>query len=177
RPTGVAFGTVTVPLASEEPPHEVEVTTFRADLEYRDAHRPTRVAFTGDLTTDLARRDFTINALAYDPLTGALVDLWGGREDLAPGRIRAVGEPLARIREDPLRSLRAIRLVAQLGFQIEEATRQAAQALAHRLTLLSAERIRDELLRILAGPHVAQEIGRASCRERKKNAAIARYLI
>ncbi|MFS8492589.1 MULTISPECIES: CCA tRNA nucleotidyltransferase [Limnochorda] len=162
RPTGVAFGTVTVPLASEEPPHEVEVTTFRADLEYRDAHRPTRVAFTGDLTTDLARRDFTINALAYDPLTGELVDLWEGREDLAQGRIRAVGEPLARLREDPLRSLRAIRLVAQLGFQIEEATRQAAQALAHRLTLLSAERIRDELLRILAGPHVAQALWEAS---------------
>lgn len=162
RPTGIVFGTVTVPLDGDEPPHQVEVTTFRADLEYRDAHRPARVAFTRDLATDLARRDFTVNALAYDPVEGRLLDLWQGRQDLAQGLVRAVGEPKARLHEDPLRSLRAIRLVAQFGFRIEPGTREAIRALAHRLTLLSAERVRDEVLRILAGPHAGQALWEAS---------------
>lgn len=162
RPTGIAFGTVTVPLATDRPPHQVEVTTFRADLEYQDAHRPARVAFTHDLATDLARRDFTINALVYDPVEKRVIDLWQGQQDLAQGLVRAVGEPRARLHEDPLRSLRAIRLVAEFGFRIEPGTREAARLLAHRLALLSGERIRDELLRILAGPHVAQALWEAS---------------
>ncbi|BAS29044.1 CCA tRNA nucleotidyltransferase [Limnochorda pilosa] len=162
RPTGIAFGTVTVPLQGLDPGDGVEVTTFRIDLEYRDAHRPGRVAFADRLEPDLARRDFTINALAYEPLRGELVDLARGLDDLRRGVIRAVGDPFARLHEDPLRSLRAVRLVAELGFRIDPRTRQAARALAGRLPLLSGERIRDELLRLLVGPHAGRALREAS---------------
>lgn len=129
----------------------LEMTTFRTDGEYRDHRHPESVRFVPDLREDLARRDFTINAMAYSAEEG-LCDPFGGREDLARGVVRAVGEPLRRFGEDALRILRLYRFAARFGFAIDEATETAAKQLASHLDCVSAERIEEELNKLLAAP-------------------------
>lgn len=146
--TGIAHGTVSVLLGKEA----YEVTTYRIDGDYSDRRHPDHVTFTRNLKEDLKRRDFTINAMAYGSREG-LVDLFGGIRDLDDGIIRAVGEPKERFEEDALRILRAVRFSAQLDFAIEEDTLRAAAALSATLSEISAERIREELLKILLSDH------------------------
>lgn len=150
-PTGIAHGTVTV-LSSGE---AVEVTTFRVDGEYSDSRRPDKVSFTSSLGEDLARRDFTINAMAYSPHCG-LVDLYGGRADLDNKLIRCVGEPERRFSEDALRILRAPRFASVLDFGVEDATASAALSLRGRLDLISKERICSELAKLISGEGVSR---------------------
>lgn len=145
--TGLKHGTVTV-LADGEP---VEVTTFRTDGTYSDGRHPDSVTFAGSIEEDLARRDFTMNALAWNPQTG-IKDYFGGREDIEAGIIRAVGNPDRRFTEDALRILRAIRFASALGFEIEPATRQALHSNKELLKKISAERIREELTKLITGP-------------------------
>ena len=147
--TGLKHGTVTVLLDGLP----LEITSFRTESGYADHRHPDAVAFTASLTEDLARRDFTINAMARSR-TGELCDPFGGREDLRAGRIRCVGEPEARFGEDALRILRALRFSSQLGFPLEPATAAAATALRNTLELVSRERIAAELTRLLLGPDV-----------------------
>jgi poly(A) polymerase len=142
---GAHFGVVLVHEASAH----VEVATFRADLEYRDGRHPEGVRFETDPRADALRRDFTINALLFDPVSGEILDFVNGSADLAAGVIRAIGNPEERFREDRLRLLRAVRFAARLGFTIEPATFEAMRALAPLIHGVSAERIRDELSRIL----------------------------
>lgn len=144
HPTGLKYGTVTV----SEGGLLLEVTTFRADGAYGDGRRPDTVQFGHDLTTDLARRDFTVNAMALD-VRGVLSDPWGGLDDLEHGLIRAVGDPAARFAEDGLRLLRAVRLAAELGFVLEPATRRAIRERAAWLGKIAAERRLQELRRVL----------------------------
>ena len=146
--TGLQHGTVTVMLDHTG----YEVTTYRIDGEYEDGRHPKAVSFTGNLADDLMRRDFTINAMAYNETKG-LVDLFTGREDLEKGVIRCVGEPKERFTEDALRMMRAIRFSAQLGFAIEEQTLEAVRALADTIQKISAERIQMELLKTLTSAH------------------------
>lgn len=146
--TGIEHGTVTVMLEHTG----YEVTTYRIDGEYEDARHPKSVTFTGNLVEDLKRRDFTINAMAYNDKTG-LVDAFDGVSDLEKGVIRCVGNPHDRFREDALRMLRAVRFAAQLGFSIEEETRQAVADLAENLKKVSAERIQTELVKLLVSDH------------------------
>lgn len=153
-PVGAAFGTVLVLSGGME----IHVTTFRADLEYVDGRRPSAVRFSATVEEDLARRDFTVNAVAWDPLRGAWVDPFGGREDLRRRLIRAVGEPSERFREDALRMLRAVRFAATLEFDIEEETWEAIQDEAERARRLSGERVRDELMKILAAPDAGRAL-------------------
>ena len=148
--TGLRHGTVTV-LIEEMP---LEITTYRVDGDYLDHRRPECVSFTASLTEDLARRDFTVNAMAYHPARG-LVDPFGGQADLAAGVIRAVGEPCRRFTEDALRILRALRFSARFGFQVEEATAAAARQLSPTLREIAAERIREELYGLLVSDHAA----------------------
>lgn len=138
------FGTVTVQL----PELSVEVTTYRADGAYSDFRHPDAVKFGVSLQEDLARRDFTINALAYDGT--AIIDHWHGQEHLQQSVIQAVGDPATRFREDALRMLRAIRFASQLGFHIEAKTWAALQAQVPLVQHVSAERIRDELVKLIA---------------------------
>lgn len=147
-PTGIQHGTVTVLWKGRH----VETTTFRVDGEYRDGRRPQAVRFTDDLLLDLSRRDFTINGMAADPESGQVVDPHGGADDLAMGRIRAIGNPLERFDEDGLRPLRAIRFACRFGFSIEEATAAAIPGTLERFRQVSAERVRDELSKILVSP-------------------------
>ena len=126
--TGIAHGTVTVLLEKEG----FEVTTYRVDGEYEDGRHPKEVTFTACLEEDLKRRDFTINAMAYNPRKG-LVDLFEGQKDLENKVIRCVGDPLERFTEDALRIMRAVRFSAQLGFSLEEETRKALSVLAPNL--------------------------------------------
>lgn len=128
---------------------QVEVATFRRDGEYQDGRRPTSVSFESTPLEDVERRDFTINALMLDPETGEVLDLVGGRADLEAGIVRAVGEPRRRFREDRLRMLRAVRFAARLRFEIDPATMAAIRAEASSIRDVSAERVRDELSRIL----------------------------
>lgn len=146
--TGIRHGTVTVLLDKEG----FEVTTYRVDGEYEDGRHPKEVQFTKQLSEDLRRRDFTINAMAYYEESG-LVDLFGGEEDLKNRIIRCVGEPGERFDEDALRILRAFRFSAQLDFRIEEATLTAASVRAENLRKISAERIRTELDKLLLSEH------------------------
>ncbi|HNZ19253.1 MAG TPA: CCA tRNA nucleotidyltransferase [Candidatus Hydrogenedentes bacterium] len=141
---GAAFG-VQVVLLPEGP---FEVTTFRKDGPYHDGRHPCSVAFTGE-EEDARRRDFTINALFYDPVDRKVLDYVGGLDDLRTGLVRAVGVPRERFEEDHLRLLRAIRFAARLRYAIERETYQAIRESAPRITLTSAERIRDELLKML----------------------------
>jgi poly(A) polymerase len=143
---GKRFGTIGVRIASRWR----EITTFRGD-SYSGGSRWPDVTFGASIEEDLARRDFTINALAENAYTGELLDLFGGREDLAAGVIRAVGEPAARFREDPLRILRGLRFVSQLGFTVEAKTRVAMSETAPLLGTLSQERITAELDKLLQG--------------------------
>lgn len=146
--TGLIHGTVTVMLDKEG----FEVTTYRVDGEYEDGRHPKEVSFTASLEEDLKRRDFTINAMAYNPKRG-LVDLFGGIQDMENRIIRCVGNPLERFTEDALRILRAVRFSAQLGFSIEGETLKAISVLAPNLKYVSAERIQVELLKLLVSPH------------------------
>ena len=146
-PTGLQHGTVTVKRDGKL----YEITTFRTEGRYSDGRHPDSVAFVPDLREDLARRDFTINAMAYSAEEG-LCDPFGGREDLARGVVRAVGEPLRRFGEDALRILRLYRFAARFGFAIDEATEAAAKQLASHLDCISAERIEEELNKLLAAP-------------------------
>jgi tRNA nucleotidyltransferase (CCA-adding enzyme) len=150
-PTGIDHGTVTV-LTPDR--HKVEVTTFRGEGEYLDGRRPASVTFHTDLEDDLSRRDFTVNAMAFDPLAGELADPFGGRADLAARRIRAVGDPAARFGEDGLRPLRAVRFAGELGFTLHGATRAAVRGALPVVRMVSMERIGEELSRIAAAPHV-----------------------
>jgi len=143
---GAHFGVVLV----HDKDAEVEVATFRSDHAYRDGRRPSGVDFETDPRQDVLRRDFTINALLMDPETGQVLDFVGGRADLDAGLIRAIGDAEARFREDHLRMLRAIRFAARLGFRIEPATMAAILRLRELIRVVSAERIRDELARMLA---------------------------
>ena len=144
--TGIAHGTLTV-LSDGEP---YEVTTYRIDGDYSDGRHPDSVTFTPSLELDLARRDFTVNAMAYSPADG-LIDPFGGQADLENKIIRAVGEPERRFREDSLRILRALRFSSTLGFAIEPATAAALRDLAPTVSRVSPERIREELLKLLSG--------------------------
>lgn len=143
-PTGIAHGTVTVIYDQAK----AEVTTFRADGEYKDHRHPEQVQFVGNLTEDLSRRDFTINAMAMCA-GGSITDLFGGREDLAKKTIRCVGKAEARFTEDALRMFRAYRFSAQLGFIIDDSITEAVAYCKPLAKELSAERIRDELEKIL----------------------------
>ena len=146
--TGLQHGTVTVMQGKEG----FEVTTYRIDGEYLDGRHPDRVTFTPSLLEDLKRRDFTVNAMAYNEKKG-LVDAFGGLEDLERRRIRCVGDPRERFTEDALRILRAVRFSAQLDFTIEEKTRAALSEFAPRLWKVSAERIQTELVKLLTSSH------------------------
>lgn len=146
--TGIQHGTVTVLLDREG----FEVTTYRVDGKYEDGRHPTEVSFTASLTEDLKRRDFTMNAMAYNEMEG-LVDLFHGAEDLERRVIRCVGVAKERFSEDALRILRAFRFSAQLDFSIEEETLAAARELAETLHKISAERIYAELLKLLVSEH------------------------
>ena len=148
--TGVRYGTVTV-LLEEEP---FEVTTFRADLGYSDSRHPDGVRFLSSLHGDLARRDFTVNAMAADA-EGTVIDCFGGAEDLQNGLIRCVGTPQERFAEDALRILRALRFAAKLGFSIEENTAAAIHVLKERLRSVAPERLRKELKGLLCGRDAA----------------------
>ena len=146
-PTGLQHGTVTVKHGGEL----YEITTFRTEGAYSDGRHPDHVAFVPDVKEDLARRDFTINAMAYNAEEG-LIDPFGGQSDLAAGIVRAVGEPQRRFEEDALRILRLYRFAARFGFTIDPATGQAARALCRHLDCVSEERIAEELSRLLAAP-------------------------
>lgn len=145
---GIRFGTVRVRHRGAD----CEVTTFRRDGLYTDARRPDDVSFTGSLEEDLVRRDFTINALAWDPVDGRLEDPTHGRADLDARLIRAVGDPIERFTEDGLRLLRAVRFAAQLDFDLEPATYRALLVCAPRIERISPERVREELDRLLQAP-------------------------
>ena len=146
-PTGLQHGTVTV----KQGGRLYETTTFRTEGAYSDGRHPDAVCFVPDVQEDLARRDFTINAMAYSAEEG-LIDPFGGRDDLAAHLVRAVGEPERRFEEDALRILRLYRFAARFGFAIDPATGAAARALGPHLDCVSAERIQEELLKLLAAP-------------------------
>lgn len=146
--TGIKHGTVTV----MEEKEGFEVTTYRIDGEYEDSRHPKEVTFTSSLEEDLKRRDFTINAMAYNEAQG-LVDIFGGIRDIERKVIRCVGSPTHRFTEDALRMMRAVRFAAQLGFTIEEGTRAAISELSANLAGISAERIQTELVKLLLSSH------------------------
>ncbi len=146
--TGIQHGTVTVLLGREG----FEVTTYRIDGEYQDGRHPSEVSFTPNLLEDLKRRDFTINAMAYNEREG-LIDAFGGMGDLQSRQIRCVGDPRERFTEDALRILRAVRFSAQLNFDIEDCTREAVADFASSLTRISAERIQTEVTKLLLSDH------------------------
>lgn len=152
--TGIEHGTVTVLLDKEG----FEVTTYRIDGKYEDSRHPKDVTFTRNLREDLLRRDFTINAMAYNEKDG-LVDIFGGMQDLDAGIIRCVGNARERFSEDALRILRGVRFAAQLGFSIEEETREGMRSLAPTLQKISAERIQTELVKMLVSdrPQLLEE--------------------
>lgn len=146
--TGIEHGTVTVMFGKEG----YEVTTYRIDGKYEDNRHPSEVTFTASLTEDMKRRDFTINAMAYNEEEG-LIDRFGGIRDIEEGLIRCVGEPKERLLEDALRIMRAVRFSAQLGYTIEEKTKLAIKELAPTLKNISAERIQVELVKLLLSDH------------------------
>lgn len=147
---GESFGVIVVLGPKAAGP--VEVATFRTDLDYSDGRRPDRVEFCSP-EEDAKRRDFTINGMFYDPVDSRVLDFVGGEHDLAAGVIRAIGDPHARMTEDKLRMLRAVRFTATLEFQLDPATAAAIQAMADQLHIVSAERIAQELRRMLVDKH------------------------
>ena len=162
---GVQFGVVLVPLPEEQRSNAgddvakartVEVATFRSDLGYSDGRHPDEVRFSQDPREDVARRDFTINGMMLDPLTNEVLDYVGGREDLAAKIIRTIGDPERRFSEDKLRMLRAIRFAARFGYQIDAETMTAIQHQAHEIQVVSRERVRDELTKMLTEGHARQ---------------------
>lgn len=148
-PTGLQHGTVTVVVEGEP----VEVTTYRVEGGYTDGRRPDEIAFTSNLEEDLQRRDFTVNAMAWDPIRDVVVDPFHGQADLKAGCIRAVGRALDRLTEDGLRSMRAVRFASVLGFSIEPETWAAIPQTMGTFAKVSVERIQVELTKILVGPH------------------------
>jgi tRNA nucleotidyltransferase (CCA-adding enzyme) len=158
--TGARFGTITV-ITDAGP---CEVTTFRVESEYRDARHPERVTFVRELAEDLARRDFTVNAIAWDPLHDRLVDPTGGIPDLEARVLRAVGNPVERFREDGLRPIRAARFAATLEFALEEETARALPDTHAEVRRVAAERVREELSKMLraARPSMGFEVMRES---------------
>ena len=156
---GAQFGVVLVPVpvdqrmeGSENEPAKtqaVEVATFRSDLGYSDGRRPDEVRFSQDPREDVARRDFTINGMMLDPVGGEVLDFVGGRRDLEAGIVRAIGDPELRFAEDKLRRLRAVRFAARFEYVIEPQTLAAIQRLAHEIQVVSRERVRDELTKML----------------------------
>ena len=151
RQVGAQFGVVLVRIAG----YDIEVATFRADIDYEDGRHPTHVRFT-DAREDAQRRDFTINGMFYDPVSRKVVDYVGGQEDLSAGVLRAIGEPSQRFEEDHLRILRAIRFSARLGFPIERGTWSAMCASASEIRRISPERIREELDKMLTNRNRSQ---------------------
>lgn len=150
-PTGLKHGTVTV-LTDASPRRSVEVTTFRGEGDYLDGRRPSTVSYVQTLEEDLSRRDFTMNAIGFEPLDGRITDPFDGRQDLGRGLIRAVGDPITRFREDGLRPMRAVRQAAQLEFEIDPPTKEAISETLDVVRKVSAERLRDELFKLLASP-------------------------
>ena len=150
-PVGRQFGVVVVVAGGRE----FQVATFRAEADYQDGRRPGRVEF-ASAQADAARRDFTVNGLFLDPATGVVHDWVNGETDLRARLIRTIGAPAERFGEDHLRLLRAVRFAAQLDFTIEPATFAALQALAPKIAVISAERIRDELIKLFRPPHAAR---------------------
>jgi poly(A) polymerase len=157
---GAQFGVVLVPVPerdvasnvsaeSSSKSRAVEVATFRSDLGYSDGRHPDEVRFSSDPREDVARRDFTINGMLLDPASGEVLDFVGGRKDLEAGIIRTIGDPERRFGEDKLRMLRAVRFAARFGYAIEPATFAAMQKLAPQIEVVSRERVRDELSRML----------------------------
>lgn len=160
-PTGIQHGTVTILLGGQG----YEVTTLRGDGAYSDGRRPDSIEYVNDINTDLARRDFTVNAMAWDMKQNCLHDPFGGMHDLKKRMIRAVGDPQVRFEEDALRALRAARFAATLGYGIEDQTKNAISPMSHRLAHISAERKQAELTKILVsekpsiGLRVIEETG------------------
>ena len=156
--TGIQHGTVTVLIKDKS----FEVTTYRLDGKYEDSRHPSEVTFTADLVEDLKRRDFTINAMAYNSRAG-LVDAFGGVEDIKKRLIRAVGSPGERFKEDALRIMRAVRFSASLDFDIEEKTFEAIKKETGNLKKISAERIREELVKLIASSHPEKLLTLSEC--------------
>lgn len=156
---GKAFGVLKVPIARTHDGETIllEVASFRQDLEYKDHRHPSRVVFSGPIE-DARRRDFTVNALFYDPKTARLLDAVGGVADLRAGVIRAIGDPSERFREDALRLLRAVRFTSTLGFSLDPATAEAVRARSKLIDRVSAERIRDELTLMWTRPHPSRAL-------------------
>src|SRR5450631_2435717 len=161
---GAQFGVVLVPAPETEgardglnqvgaKSHAVEVATFRSDIGYSDGRHPDQVRFSRDPREDVARRDFTINGMLLDPVTGEVLDFVGGRKDLEAGIIRTIGDPEQRFAEDKLRMLRAVRFAARFHYAIEPATLNAVQHLAAEISQVSRERVRDELTKMLTEGH------------------------
>ena len=162
---GAQFGVVLVPLPRSEEyradrddkalakAHAIEIATFRSDHGYSDGRRPDEVRFSQDPREDVARRDFTINGMMLDPVSGAVLDFVGGRDDLEAGIIRAIGDPARRFAEDKLRMLRAVRFAARFEYEIETETLAAIRHLAHEIQVVSRERVRDELTKMLTDRH------------------------
>lgn len=155
--TGIKHGTVSVVWEGER----VEVTTYRTDGSYTDGRHPDRVDFSADLSEDLARRDFTMNAIAWNPAAG-VVDPFDGRRAIEERKIIAVGEPCRRFEEDALRILRGLRFASVLGFSLEENTAREAEACRLRLGSLSAERVQEEFSRLVLGENVDEVLSRFS---------------
>jgi poly(A) polymerase len=150
-PVGKQFGVLLV----VEDGHQFQIAAFRAEADYKDGRRPETVRF-ADAREDAIRRDFTVNGLFFDPIANQLHDWVGGEKDLHAKIIRTIGSPDERFAEDHLRLLRAIRFAAQLGFEIEPQTFAAVQKHAEKIRMVSAERIRDELLKLFSPPHAAR---------------------
>src|SRR5580658_8844716 len=148
---GKKFGVIIV----VEGKQQFQVATFRSDENYQDGRHPEKVVFS-DAKADALRRDFTVNALFYDPISKTTHDWVGGEKDLRAKIIRTIGQPEERFAEDHLRLLRAVRFAAQLDFEIEPGTFAAVKSLAPKIELISAERIRDELLKLFQPPHAAR---------------------
>jgi putative nucleotidyltransferase with HDIG domain len=153
-PVGRKFGVIIV----VEHGQQFQVATFRAEAEYRDGRRPEKVVF-ANAEADASRRDFTVNGLFFDPLTEKIHDWVGGEKDLRAKIIRTIGAPEERFGEDHLRMLRAVRFAARLNFEIEPQTFAAIQSLASKISLISAERVRDELIKLFAPPEVEPSAG------------------
>jgi len=144
---GESFGVVLVPGG-------VEVATFRSEMNYHDGRRPSHVQYETDPSLDAARRDFTINALYYDPLKDEVIDFTGGRNDIANRLVRAIGDPHERFAEDHLRLLRSVRFAARFDYRIEAVTLDALIAMAPQIRRIAPERLHDEMRRILTGPNL-----------------------
>jgi tRNA nucleotidyltransferase (CCA-adding enzyme) len=149
-PTGIEHGTITVLSGRGEARHAVELTTFRGEGAYVDGRRPSEVRFLRELEQDLARRDLTINAFAWDPVNAVFTDAFGGLEDLRAGLIQAVGDPVTRFAEDGLRTMRAVRFAATMGFALTPETEVAIAGALEVFAKVSRERVRVELVKLLA---------------------------